>query len=109
MEAVGDPDLLQRYSLVFTFSPQDQATSMQTGLQLARIISNTFPGWKDGDGGVNPVRWLRTATSGLGDNIQKDVDHAQPVEMTREGLRVRYGVVPGQVRYVIDVTPAGAT
>lgn len=105
LEAVGDLDLLHRYSLVFTFSPNERETSMQTGLQLARIVSNTFPGWKDGDGGVNPVRWLRTATAELGDNIQKDGDRAQPVEMTRDGLRVRYRVVPGEVKYAIDVTP----
>lgn len=109
LEAVGDLDLLQRYSLVFTFSPQEQETSMLTGLQLARILSNTFPGWRDGDGGVNPVRWLRTATAELRENIQKDGGRAKPVEMTRDGLRVRYRVVPGEGKYVIEVTPMRAT
>ncbi|WP_316856189.1 hypothetical protein [Ralstonia mannitolilytica] len=109
LEAVGDLDLLQRYSLVFTFSPQEQETSMLTGLQLARILSNTFPGWRDGDGGVNPVRWLRTATAELRENIQKDGERAKPVEMTRDGLRVRYRIVPGEGKYVIEVTPMRAT
>jgi hypothetical protein len=109
LEAVGDLDVLQRYSLVFTFSPKEQETSMQIGLQLARILSNTFPGWRDGDGGVNPVRWLRTATAELGENVQKDGERAKPVEMTRDGLRVRYRVVPGEVKYVIDVTPMRKT